>query len=75
MVISYGNSSWHTLGEYCVISDILTSNFNSSDSKITAILIILDMIPLRAVHDNDSLSVNDIPFVLTEWDVDRLHDH
>lgn len=33
------------------------------------------IIPLKAIHDNDNLLVNDILSILTERDVDRLHDH
>lgn len=33
------------------------------------------IIPLRVVHDNENLLVNDIPSVLSEKDVDHLYDH
>lgn len=33
------------------------------------------IIPLRMVNDNESVLVNDIPSMLTEKDVDYLHDH
>lgn len=33
------------------------------------------IVPLRAVHNNDNLLVNDIASMLIERDVDRLHDH
>lgn len=33
------------------------------------------IVSARMIHDNDTLLVNKISFVLTERDVDHLHDH
>lgn len=33
------------------------------------------IVSLRAIHDNDTLLVNDISSMLTERNVDRLHDN
>lgn len=49
-----------------------STSSSSLDGLIRAPAII---IPLRVVHDNDSLLVNDIAIMLTERDVDHLHDH
>lgn len=45
---------------------------SSSDNLIHALALI---VLLRAVHNNDTHLVNDIPSVLIERNVDRLYDH
>lgn len=45
---------------------------SSFDDPIRAPTLI---VPLRAVHESESILVNDIPSVLTEKDVDHLHYH
>lgn len=39
----------------------------------SAIYALVSIVPLEAIHDNDTLLVNDIPSVLSEKDIDHLH--